>query len=523
MRATIKLMSTDAGFDTIIITNNILAKGVRKALSLTLPPGGKRPELVIFCDPQWTNIDGDFEEYVKLPFGKIGEKALLALVENIRDDRNEPREFMIDNTAKQAEKGTVHIDQYRGSRSGIRVLLQDGQMGYAVKSLTNDFIRRTGIDVIIDMMPYRHILSAIKAIKQNKGERYDAFCTDVPWMKELVLGGHIECLESFISPEERQVYFDVFQRNIFTEYSMYENAIYALPYSYTVQMHYYRKDLFERVKNKRLYHDMYKEDLKVPANWKEYNKVARFFTRRFNPDSETLYGTTLGGKVYSGAVCEYLPRMWSFGSSVFNGDRVTINTPRAVEALENYVECFDYAPPGAQDWWWDDEAREFCRGTTAMMVLFSDHCTVLRDRNMSTVAGKTGHRASPGGISMLGGWNIAVSAASENKRAAYEFLKWTVCEEMLMPNAVLGRVVPYKSISDNTELANFYPWHKDSFRMFSNVGKRILPEISGREIISEDLFERIVSEGVYGAITKAVSSGDAIAQIERRLTELIRQ
>lgn len=518
MRAAIKFLNYEERPEIIYITSEVLAEGARKAIELTVLPGEKKPKLVIIGKPMWTRIINQDEEDFVLPYAKMGEKALHILIEKIEGkEKTELKKILVlgDNSDKPGID--LSLTEPKKDRRRISILLQEGQMGAAVKALSNDFIKRTGIELTIDLINYKDLLDAIYD-STNTG-KYDAFCIDVPWTKELAIGQHIQNLEPFIKNKELLV--DAFQKNIFREYCTYEGGIYSLPYSYTVQMLYYRKDLFEKIKNKRMYHDMYKEELKVPKTWKEFNKVARFFTREFNPDSETLYGTTLGGKRNSGAVCEFLPRAWAFGGSSFEGRRVTINNHRSLQALKNYVECYNYAPPGSQDWWWDDEANEFCSGNTAMMVLFSDHATVLRDQNTSAVVGKTGHGFIPGEISMLGGWTIAMSSASKCKEEAFEFLKWTVLEELAMPNAALGRILPYKSICENTELANFYPWHKDSFRVFGNVGKRVLPNSGSTKPISEADYEKIIAEAVYCAITKKWSPEDALAWAHQQLIGLL--
>jgi DNA-binding LacI/PurR family transcriptional regulator/ABC-type glycerol-3-phosphate transport system substrate-binding protein len=517
MRATISLLNSDDKPEVIYITNDILAEGVRKAILLTLPDHVRKPKIITIGSPTWTRIAHEDDDDIVLPYGKMGEKAFTLLMDKIENNNYSNDQRIIipsqdENTLKKAVQLNLRQDRSRK----IKVLLQEGQIGHAVKALSNDFMKRTGIDVEIDLKSYRDMLKTIKENKETK--KYDVFAIDLPWTKELIHGGYITPLDKFITNTNRL--YDTFQKNIFREYCYYEDNIYSFPYSYTVQMLYYRKDLFEKVKNKRLYYEMYKEELKLPTNWKDYNKVARFFTRKYNPDSDTLYGTTLGGKVHSGSVCEFLPRLWSFGGSVFDQSSVTINNHRSLEALKNYIECFEYAPEGSQNWWWDEEAREFCSGSTAMMVLFSDHATVLRDRNSSRVVGTTGHSAIPGEISVLGGWSIAISSDSSEQDAAYEFLKWSILEELAMPNAALGRVLPYKSICENNELANFYPWHKDTFRLFGNVGKRILPNTDGALLASEEDYERIIADSIFNAITHKISPEDALQHAEFQLNNV---
>lgn len=518
MRAAIRMLSTPERPEIIYVTSGIIAEGVRKALTMIVMDGEVMPRLIVVNSPLWTQVARDDEDEIAIPGGLIGEDAMHTVIDMIENPKSSaPKKIIIEKHGRGIVRDSGCHIHHTGESRCIKVMLQRGNIGNAVVLLSNDFRKKTGIDVKIDLKKYSEILDIIKS---GTGD-YDAFCVDIPWIKELVLGKHIENLEPFI--DDRVSMMSAFQKNIFREYSLYENEIYALPYSYTVQMLYYRKDLFEKIKNKRLYFDMYKEELTVPTTWKEYNKVARFFTRRFNPESDTVYGTTLGGRKSTGSICEYLPRAWSFGGSFFDGDRMLVNNPGCIEALRNYVECFEYANPDSKDWWWEEEAAEFSKGSTAMMVLFSDHAPLLRDRNKSKVMGKTGYAAIPGEISTLGGWSIALSAASKHKEEAFEFLKWTACEDMSMPNAVLGRVLPYKSIYESPELASFYSWHRDSFKVFRRIGKRLMPADANGNILSEKYFEEIVGEAVYDAVTKKITAEQAVDAMAKKFTLLLKQ
>ena len=259
---------------------------------------------------------------------------------------------------------------------------------------------------------------------------------------------------------------------------------------------------------------------RVPTTWEEYNKVARLFTRKFNPDSDTLYGTSLSGRVPTGATSEYLPRIWAQGIDLFNGETAINDREKAVYALENYIECYDYAHPDAPDWWWDDEAMDFCQGNSAMMVQYSDQVTILRDRNISRVVGKVGYDVVPGNASLFGGWSIGMNSHSKEKAAAYEFIKWAASERMSVVNAVLGRIIPYTSICDSTELLNLYPWHKETFEVFQDAKKRFAPNTADGRCISENVFEKIIGSTVNEAITKKCTAKEAVDRMDTEIGKI---
>ena len=152
----------------------------------------------------------------------------------------------------------------------------------------------------------------------------------------------------------------------------------------------------------------------MPETWEEYNRVAKFFTRKYNLDSETIYGTTLGAMNAVGAVCEYLPRAWAEGGAVFENGKVVIDSDACVKALSLYIDSFAYASPKSPAHWWDEQVDIFARGDAAMMVMYSDHATPLEDRSVSNVVGRVLRRFW---AAERARWmSIGVSAYSDKKR-----------------------------------------------------------------------------------------------------------
>ncbi len=518
MRAAIRLLNSDDRPEVIYVSGELLAEGLKKAIELTSMPGVQDPKIIVLNSKRWTRTRSENEDYIDLPYGEVGETAMQLLIDNISKESTSKRVKIMVDSKKNAEMPAAITNFAGRNPNKLRVLLNNDHAGRAVEALSNDFKKRTGIDLQIDFINYRDLLGEIKASRDTG--KYDVFCIDVPWIKELVVEGCIQELDGFIKDDWQLE--NKFQKDIFEEYSVYEGKIHVLPFSFTSQLLFYRKDLFENLKNKRLYYEWYKEELRVPRTWQEYNKVARFFTRKFNPDSDVLYGTALGGRIPTGATSEFLVRAWAFGGDIFDGDRLVIRSSECIEALKNYIECFDYAHPDSHDRWWDDEARDFCEGNSAMMVQYSDQVTILRDANKSTVVGKTGFCNVPGKVSLFGGWSIGMNKNSRAKDEAFEFIKWTIAEDMAMSNAVLGRMLPYNSIRDSYELMALYPWHRDTFKSFDSIKKRMIPQNKRGECLSEQLFERITGAAVHDAILKKCTAQEAIDRISRELTEVLK-
>lgn len=513
MQQAVRLLNLEEKPEAIYVTSEVLAEGVRKAVALTSIDGKDIPKLIIMKSRRWTDTAAANEESMILPYGKMGKMAFEMLAGLIGKAKGGAGERLIKPEEKKEE--LLKLCAGKPGEGQVRVLLPNNHAGRAVKYLCNDFTRSTGIGVQADLINYRGMLDEIW--KSNDG-KYDVFALDVPWIKELVVEGYLELLEDYIGDASQLR--ERFPGQIFDAYSLMNGRVWTLPFSFTTQLLFYRKDLFEKLKNQRLYFEWYKEELRVPTTWEEYNKVARLFTRKFNPDSDTLYGASLSGRVPTGATSEYLPRIWAQGIDLFNGETAINDREKAVYALENYIECYDYAPPDAPNWWWDDEAMDFCQGNSAMMVQYSDQVTILRDRNISRVVGKVGYDVVPGNASLFGGWSIGMNSHSERKKEAYEFIKWATSERMSVVNAVLGRIIPYTSICESTELLNLYPWHKETFEVFKDAKMRFAPNTADGRCISENVFEKIIGSTVNAAITKKCTAKEAVDKMDAEIEKI---
>jgi multiple sugar transport system substrate-binding protein len=272
---------------------------------------------------------------------------------------------------------------------------------------------------------------------------------------------------------------------------------------------------------RRRFYDAYKAELRPPRSWKEYNTVARFFTRSFSPESPVPWGTTLGGRNFSGAVCEFLPRKWAYEDlrgSV--GPLFPLDTPEALLALRNYSESFGYAPPGSEDFWWDEQVELFAAGEAAMMIMFVAHATRLADRRYSKVIGKIDFAPVPGGAPVLGGWSLAVNAESPRKEEALDFLRWITRSDIAVPHTILGGASPSVDLYKSSELVGIYPWLPKALESFPRSRRRgALASGEGRSV-SVHLLEKALGEAIHACVAGSLSPEAALASAERRVAEL---
>ena len=100
--------------------------------------------------------------------------------------------------------------------------------------------------------------------------------------------------------------------------------------------------------------------------------------------------------------------------------RITLDTPEALRALENYRETYSYSDRTIYDFW-KNALEGFADGTAAMTVVFINYASHILNSQMSRIAGKLGFAPVPGGKPLLGGGVIGIAQSCTCPAAACKF------------------------------------------------------------------------------------------------------
>lgn len=499
---------------SVLCTNSLLAIGANKAVQILNLTNVK---IHVFDTMTWSLNKKSDAIRMELPYMELGDNAANMLYESLCNP-------VFENTVQRffpvQKKNWEKVEELKVPRENKDVTLKilmlknvDIAPSYA---LFSEFERDTGIKVEITMKSYQEMYDEI--VESHEEGKYDIYEVDLPWMAYLASQGIITELHE-VDKNCEQYLGDVV-KEIIPAYTQYKGKTYAFPYMYCSQLLFYRKDLFEDIKNKRMFFDMYKTELQPPRNWKEYNAVAKFFTKKYNSASETLYGSTAGGCIDNGAVCEFLPRYWSYGGEIMKDGKPYINEKTAVKALTNYKECFQYAPAGAEEYWWDEQCKTFCDGDAAMMILYSAHAADLVNRRKSKVAGRVGFAIIPGQTSVIGGWSLAIDSKSKVKKEALEFMKWTCSEEISIMNTILGGCSPVEKIYHDPEISTVYPWHKVMLDVYKYSKLRTYPESTAEIGLENRKVELKMGELVHAALINEIGVKEAVKRLKEYIEEI---
>lgn len=492
MEAAFHLLNLKVLPDVIITTNERMAEGIITAFSI-LERRSRNIILCVLAAGDWTELEREKMEYLYLDYYRIGKEVYEDFI-HYNDKGN--RGYLLIETGEYIyeKKFNMRFED----KEEICILLNKCPSSEAIRLLLPDFEDRTGIHVKLVTEDYKNLYK--KIIDDKNQKKFDIYSIDLPWMQECVENQRILPLDDMIS---ERVFSD-YSEEILKKYSMWKKDRYAVPYSYTIQLLFYRKDLFEELRNQRLYFEKYKEELRVPQSWREYNQIAKFFTRKYNPMSETEYGTTMGGSEFSGAFCEFLPRLWEQGGEI--GD---IQDASWKEGIRLYKECMLYANPNAVNWWWNEQVEEFYEGNAAMMIMYTEHIGDREHRANTPVNGKVGVALLPGKTSVLGGWSLGVREGSEHKNACQEFFKWLSLKELWIPNAVLGRVIPCQDAWHQDVLGKMYEWFPVSCE-----GYRYTKERYGLHGLTERKLEERIGKIIHEVLCGNMSVDEAVEKIK---------
>lgn len=277
-------------------------------------------------------------------------------------------------------------------------------------------------------------------VLQAQGSEFDILGTDVIWTGEYAENGWLESLEDVRSEIEPVSIPGAF------ESATWGGELWAAPYNSNAGFLYYRTDLVDT----------------PPTTWDEMCEMGASIG-----EQEDISGFVGQGAQYEGFVVNWLEYYWSAGGELFNEDQtqVLFDVDTAVQATEFMADAMGscYAS-GINTMQEAESLNEFQAGNAVFMRNWPYAVQVINDDATSPASGNFEIAPLPtfsgqGTISALGGFNNAVSAFSEHKDAAKEFVVWAATDPE--PQAMLAEVgsVPptlqsvYEQLADDPVMA----------------------------------------------------------------------
>ena len=458
--------------------------------------------------PVFTMPEIDFQKY-ELNYRQLGKVTAERLIKRIKGKEEEPQTILLENPGFRNWFSNILVPE---TPSALNVLTLDSPEAYIMRNLSRIYTQRTGVPVNITIYSYDEMYEAFNSMGSNS--LFDILRLDVTWLSWFAE----KILQPLDSIDPRiGTCFDTFIDGTINQYSMVNGRVYALPSTPSVQLLYYRKDLFQNPIYRRMYYEQYKKELKPPATFDEFNRIAAFFTKSVTPTSPVDYGATLTLGSTGVAGSEFLARFFSCQENLYNEDyKVTLNSPNAVRSLEQLIQLKDYSNPEYCPWW-TSTATAFAQGNVAMAILYSNYASDLLSHS-SKVVGSIGYTVVPGGNPVIGGGSLGVARHTRQPESALSFIKWICSEPISSAGALLGGVSPCKKSYDNYEIINSFPWLNLAKDCFAIAHGRRTPEFFNMPF-DERRFLSIIGTAVKNAYSQAMSPKEALDYAQKLFNE----
>lgn len=276
---------------------------------------------------------------------------------------------------------------------------------HVLRALIDEFeAAHPGVSVREETLPSssdeQHQFYAINL--QAKSDAFDVMALDIIWVAGFARAGWLRELAA----PEREAFFDGPMEAV-----TYGGKPHAVPWFVDAGLLYYRTDLVSE----------------PPKTWPGLIDAARGVMARV----PGMHGFVWQGKQYEGLVCNALEYLHSNGGAVLAGSRVVLDSPQNREALALMADLVHRhrVTPGSVTTATEEPSRHVFGQGRAVFLRNWPYAWRLFQDPASRAHGKVGVAELPhfpGGRSAptLGGWQLAVNAASRHPEVAASFVRF---------------------------------------------------------------------------------------------------
>lgn len=369
--------------------------------------------------------------------------------------------------------------------------LTNGDNNGTLKQLADYFNRINPDGIVVGTTPGTNHDTLVGKFR-NQDSTFDLVSLDIPWMAEFINQHWLKSLDDYWpmnSEQPRRT--DYLDKPL--QICSHDGQLWAAPLHTDVGILYYRTDS--------------PDNLIQPSNadnWTWYDLIAmaqQAQKSQWCSGGFLWEASWVAGAGQEGLMCLFLEILDGFGGQLFdsadNPQKVLINSPEAVDALEHMkiwnTTISAYTTERGQkkkatDSNGNDCATAWKEGHAAFMRNWPDFIAV-SDNAHNPVAGNYSVAPLPRRVhaasgpqkaaqytrSCLGGYQLAINTYSNNKVAAWKFIKWMlepVAQQYLAYNESF--TVTLKSIYDDPYINRVNPHYKPLLEIVNNAQHRPL-------------------------------------------------
>jgi multiple sugar transport system substrate-binding protein len=247
------------------------------------------------------------------------------------------------------------------------------------------------------------------------------------------------------------------------------DKLFALPYDAPTMIWCYRKDLFEK------YRDRMKQDLGFDptpsenSTWEQYYRIAKWFN---DNQDDVPYGAGHQARQHDALMCDFSNVLWAYGGDYFDKGQAVgklgttdpgpsaLDSPEAIQAAKFYNKLIGIAHPGSTSWDWNDLGEAFGDEQFAMCPEWHEFAAAWE---VGALKGNIGYTTLPKGparsANHYGGTGIAVNkyASEAEQKAAWLFVVWATSPQaqlMDLKSAVGGGTPTRHSVYEMPQVKN---------------------------------------------------------------------
>ncbi|WP_411749075.1 extracellular solute-binding protein [Serratia marcescens] len=378
----------------------------------------------------------------------------------------------------------------------------------ALGKLLPGFRQWSGIDVNITTYSYDEMFHLLDNLEQHRD--IDVFRVDVavlPWLASRLMRPLASISEDLTALSRH------FAGQSLEKYIFSDDIAYALPFDPSIQLLFYRRDVFEDPVIKRMFYEESGYDLALPENFTDFDAISAFFAKHHQPgDRQRPIGACAVTGNAGLIATEFLLRYYALAGRLMTEEAGPRLEPAiAADALQQYVDQFTHVRE-LSGGWWSESLTLFDQGGVAMLNVFMN---LFNDVAHSASAPSLGYAPVPGKTPLLGGGSFGVSRYSQKDRQISIFFNWLFSRETAEQIALLGGNSAHPAIYDNPRIMRSHPW----LRLIGSVGYQGMRESSlpGGKGVNLHQVEWVIGQGVMKCLESELSVSEAVKYINEQL------
>lgn len=324
-----------------------------------------------------------------------------------------------------------------------------------------------------------------------------------------VFAEHLIDLAEYIDQEVIDSHFDAIIQN-----NTVDGRLVGLPWFTDAGLLYYRTDLLEKYGYEG-----------PPATWEELEEMAGAIQEGERGEGNAdFWGFVWQGNAYEGLTCDALEWQESSGGGVIITPEgvVDVNNEAAIDIFDRAAGWVGNISPEGVISFMEEDARSVWQAGNAAFMRNWPYAYSLGKAEDSVIADVFDVSQLPGGeegesAATLGGWQLGVSAYSENPEVAAAFVNFIASEEGQKFRAINhSYLATIETVYQDEEVLEAVPFFGPLFGVFTNAVARP-STVSGTQYpeVSE-----LYYTAVHNVLTGETDAETAMADLEGQLIDL---